>query len=73
MEFINTLTASSHLPIKFGTVYTLVYRCLQIFSSWTELHTELVCLKEIFLKNGYLEHIKIKSFKNFQDNIHVLK
>ena len=28
---------------KFGTVYTLPYRCFRICSSWTKLHTELVC------------------------------
>ena len=31
---------------KFGTVYTLAYRCLRICSSWTKLHNELVCLKK---------------------------
>ena len=41
---------------KFGTVYILTYRCLQLCSSWTKLHNELVCLKEIFLKNGYPEN-----------------
>ena len=47
----------SFLPstYKFGTVYTLAYRCLRIYSSWTKLHHELVCLKEIFLKNDYPE------------------
>ena len=42
----------SFLPTtyKFGTVYTLAYRCLRICSSWTKLHNELVCLKEISLK-----------------------
>ena len=30
---------------KFGTVYTLDYRFFRIFSSWTKLHNELVCLK----------------------------
>ena len=36
----------------FGTAYTLACRCLKICSSWTKLHNELVCLKEILLKNG---------------------
>ena len=47
----------SFLPstYKFGTVYTLAYRCLQICFGWTKLRNELVCLKEIFLKNGYPE------------------
>ena len=37
----------SFLPstYKFGTVYTHAYKCLQICSSWTKLHNELVCLK----------------------------
>ena len=45
----------SFLPstCKFSTVYTLVYRCLRICFSWTKFHNELVCLKEILLKNGY--------------------
>ena len=56
----------SFLPstYKFGTVYTLAYRCLQICSSGTKLHNELVCLKEIFLKNSYPEDFINKCFKN---------
>ena len=56
----------SFLPstYKFGTVYTLPYRCLRIFSSWTKLYNDLVCLKEIFLKNGYPEDFVNKCFKN---------
>ena len=54
----------SFLPstYKFGTVYTLAYKCLQICSSWTKLHNELVCLKEIFLKNGHPEDFINKFF-----------
>ena len=65
----------SFLPsnYKFGTAYALAYRCLQILSSWTKLHNELVCLKEIFLKNGYPEDFINKCFKIFIDNIHVVK
>ena len=40
---------------KFGSVYTLAYRSFRICSSLTKLHNELVCLKKIFLKNGYPE------------------
>ena len=58
---------------KFSTVYTLVYRCFRICSSWTKLHNELVCLKETFLKNGYPEDFINKCFKKFMDNIHVVK
>ena len=35
---------------KFGTVYTLAYRSFRVCSSWSELHTKLVCLKELHLK-----------------------
>ena len=31
---------------KFGTVYTIAYRCLQTCTGWTKLHNELVCLKQ---------------------------
>ena len=65
----------SFLPstYKFGTVYTSAYRCLRICSSWTKLHNELVCLKAIFLKNGYPEDFINKCFKKFMDNMHVVK
>ena len=42
---------------KFGTVYTLTYRCFRISSSWIKLHTEILFLKQIFLKNGYHEKL----------------
>ena len=58
---------------KFSTVYTLAYRCFQIFSGRTKLETELFCLKEFFLKNGYPENFINKCFKTFMDNIHVVK
>ena len=60
-----------YLPstFKFGTVYTLVYRCLRICSSWIKLHNELICLQKIFLKNGYSEDF----INKFMDNIHVVK
>ena len=48
---------------KFDTLYTLAYKCLRICSSWTKLHNELNCLKEIILKNGYPEDFINKSFK----------
>ena len=58
---------------KFGTIYTLAYRWLRICSSWTKLLNELVCLKEIFLKDGYPEDFIHKCFRKFADNIHVGK
>ena len=65
----------SFLPstYKFGTVYTLAYRCFRICSSWTKLDNELVCLNETFLKNGYPGDFINKCFKKFMDNIHVVK
>ena len=57
---------------KFGTVYTLAHRCFQKCLSWIKLQAELVCLKQIFLKNGYPENFINKSFKRFIDNIHVV-
>ena len=40
----------SFLPstYKLGTIYTLAYRCFRTCSSWTKLHTELICLRNIF-------------------------
>ena len=73
VEFIHILTAFHHLLISLVIVYTFVYRCLRICSSWTKLHTELVSLKDIFFKNGYPENSVNKCFKKFMDNIHVVK
>ena len=58
---------------KFGTFYTLACRCLRICYSLTKLHNELVCLKEIFLKNSYPEDFINKCFENFIDDIHIVK
>ena len=65
----------SFLPstYKVGTVYTLVYRCFWICSSWSKLHNELFYLKETFLKNGCPEDFINKCFKKFMDNVHVVK
>ena len=65
----------SFLPstYKFGTIYKLAHRCFRICSRWTKLYAELVCLKEIFLKNGHPENIINKCFKKFMDNIYVAK
>ena len=65
----------SFLPstYKFGSVYTLVYNCLPISSSCTKFHIELICLKEIFLKNGCPEDFINKCFKKSMDNILVVK
>ena len=54
---------------KFGTFKTRAYRCFQICPSWTKLHTELFCLKQMFLKNGYPEHFINRCFKRFMDSV----
>ena len=65
----------SFLPAvyKFGMVYTLVYRCFHICSNWTQFHTELTFLKEIFQKNGYPANFIDKCFKKFLNNMHLVK
>ena len=68
-HFDSFLTSS----YKFGTVYTLSYRCFRISSSWNKLHTELVSLKHVFLKNDLPENFMNKCFKRFTDNIHLVK
>ena len=59
--------------MKFGKVYTLVYRCFRICSNWTQFHTELIFVKGIFRKNGYPESFIEKCFKKFLDNVHFIK
>ena len=54
-------------------VYALVYRCFHICSNWTQFHTGLTFLKEIFQKNGYPGNVIDKCFKKFLSNIHLVK
>ena len=54
-------------------VYTLVYRCFRICSNWTQFHTGLTFLKEIFQKNGYPGNFIDKCFKKFLNNIDLVK
>ena len=54
-------------------VYTLVYRCFRICSNWTQFHIELTFLTGIFQGNGYPANFIDKSFKNFLNNIHLVK
>ena len=58
---------------KFGMVYTLVYRCFHICSNWRQFRTELIFLKGIFQKNGYLNTFIDKCFKKFLNNIYLVK
>ena len=71
--FVDILAAFYRLPITFGTVYKLAWRCFRIFSSWNKLHIGFVCLKEISLKNDHLEHFINNCFKRFLNKIHVVK
>ena len=65
----------SFLPFayKVGVVYTLVYRCFCSCSNWTQFHTELTFLKEIFQKNRYPANFIDICFKKFLNNIHLVK
>ena len=54
-------------------VYTLVYKCFRICPNWTQFHTELTFLKEIFQKNGYHGNFIDKCFKKFINNVHLIK
>ena len=49
-------------------LYTLVYRCFQLCSTWIKLLTVLLFLKQIFFKKCYPEF-----FKRFMNNIHAVK
>ena len=53
---------------KFGIIYTLVFRCYSICSSWTNFHNELLFLKEIL--NGYPKSFIDKCFKVFLDRLY---
>ena len=54
-------------------VYTLVYRCFRIRSSWTQFHTDLIFLKGIFQKSGYPKNLIDKCFKKILNNVHIVK
>ena len=64
------LKASLPSTYKFGMTYTLAHRCFQICSRWTKLHTELLFLEQIFLKNGCTEN---HMFQKFMDSIHIVQ
>ena len=46
---------------------------MRICSIWTELKTELICLKEILFENSYRKNVINKCFQKIIDNIHVVK
>ena len=69
----STFESFLHSVYKFGMVYTLFYRCFRICSNWTQFHTELIFLKEILQKNGYLKNFIDKFLKKFLNNVHLVK
>ena len=58
---------------KFGMLYTLVYRCFTLCSDWKKFRRELVTLKEIFQRNGYLKSFIDICFNKFLDRLHIVK
>ena len=56
---------------KLSMIYTLVFRCFSICSTWTNFHNELVFLKDILLKNGYPISFIDKCFKTFCDRLYL--
>lgn len=42
-------------------------------SNWTKLQTKLHLLKQIFLRNCYVESFVNKWAKTFMDNMHIVK
>ena len=71
MEFIHILTDFYHLPIS---LVLFTYSLIDA-SEYAQggLNYTLVCLKQIFLANGYPEYFINKCFKKFICNIHVVK
>ena len=51
--------------------YTLVFRCFSICSNWTNIHNNLVFVKDIFCKNGYPISFIDKCFTMFLDRLYL--
>ena len=58
---------------KFGMLYTLVHICFTLRSDWSKFHGELVTLKKIFQRNGYLKSFIDKCFQKFLDRLHIIR
>ena len=58
---------------NFGTVRTLSLGCMRLCSRWTKLHTELLFLTQVLLKNHCPENCVNERFEKFMDTIHVVK
>ena len=61
------------MPYKFGMIYTIVYRCFTLCSSFQRFHKELQVVKEIFRKNGYPISFIDRCIKKVLDKIHTPK
>ena len=63
---------NSFLPTiyKSGLVSTLLYRCYQICTSWTQINVEIKTIKSFMLKNGYPENMLDRVIYKFLDKMH---
>ena len=61
MHFDSVLPAT----YKFSMIYTSFFRCFSICSNWTNFHSKLVFVKDIFLKGGWPMSFIDECFKTF--------
>lgn len=63
------------LPVayKFDLVYTLIYRCFSICSSYKTFHEEIMLLTDFFKKNEYAQLFIDKCIKNYLNKLSVPK
>ena len=61
MHFDSVLPAT----YKFSMIYTSFFRCFSICSNWTNFHSKLVFVKDIFLKGGWPMSLIDECFKTF--------
>ena len=59
--------------LKFGMLYTSVYRCFTLCSDWRKFQGELVTLNEIFQRNGYPTSFIDKCFEKCLDRLNIIK
>ena len=66
---------SSYMPktYKLGLVYTLIFRCFNLCSSYENFHKEISELKEIFKKNGYPSDFIDFCIKKFLNKLYTKK
>ena len=58
---------------KFGLVYILLHRCLNITSSYQKFHNEISSLKQILKLNGYSTQFIDRCIKQFLQKLYVTK